>query len=592
MVVKLLSFITLLACSAPVVYSQEYTNIDVNSKLSSQCPDGFNCMSGGASHVSLMGDNSRLIFNGMSFHKYLSLGNNSIVIGKEGSLIDGAVDTEKGTLFIIEEKFNLDKARVTVRPTSTLQLTKGASDSAYSIEELNLNNGSVWFYDPRTIPGAGWNKLTLGSLSGIGNFYMHTDVAANKGDFLNVTGQAIGSFTINVNDSGISPTTDHSLLLVKTASGDATFALGNPGGVVDLGTWEYTLKEETKGSWALTPDLTSNPAPNPSPNPGPELPPDQKPVVPPQPEIIKKRITPSAAAVLNMAAVEPLVFDAELESVRERLDNDTAFSRDGAVWGTYLNARNDASTSAGAGFEQTLNGMTLGVDRTFTLENSAVTTGGFFSYSHSDVGFDRGGKGNVDSYSLGAYAGWQHNNGLYVDGIVKVNRFENDVKGRMTSGGAANGDYSVYGAGAHLESGMSLSSGNLAVTPYAAFTGFTTNSNEYRLSNGMRADVDNTRSLRAEAGLKTDYSVTLDNGVELQPWLKASVRQEYADNNAVKVNNDGHFVNDQSGMRGVYQAGIRAKFTDNLSGHISAGYGNGADIESPWRVAAGMSWKF
>ncbi|XPE48085.1 autotransporter outer membrane beta-barrel domain-containing protein [Shigella flexneri] len=25
----------------------------------------------------------------------------------------------------------------------------------------------------------------------------------------------------------------------------------------------------------------------------------------------------------------------------------------------------------------------------------------FFGHSHSDIGFDRGGKGNVDSYTLG-----------------------------------------------------------------------------------------------------------------------------------------------------------------------------------------------
>ncbi|POT23908.1 autotransporter outer membrane beta-barrel domain-containing protein [Citrobacter freundii] len=60
----------------------------------------------------------------------------------------------------------------------------------------------------------------------------------------------------------------------------------------------------------------------------------------------------------------------------------------------------------------------------------------------------------------------------------------------------------------------------------------------------------------------------------------------------MKVNNDGHFVNDLSGTRGVYQAGIRAIFTENLSGQLSSGYGNGANIESPWSTSAGISWTF
>ncbi|HAJ7244421.1 TPA: autotransporter outer membrane beta-barrel domain-containing protein [Escherichia coli] len=36
--------------------------------------------------------------------------------------------------------------------------------------------------------------------------------------------------------------------------------------------------------------------------------------------------------------------------------------------------------------------------------------------------------------------------------------------------------------------------------------------------------------------------------------MKAAVRQEYADSNQVKVNDDGKFNNDVAGTRGVYQA--------------------------------------
>ncbi|WP_176690788.1 autotransporter outer membrane beta-barrel domain-containing protein, partial [Escherichia coli] len=51
-----------------------------------------------------------------------------------------------------------------------------------------------------------------------------------------------------------------------------------------------------------------------------------------------------------------------------------------------------------------------------------------------------------------------------------------------------------------------------------------------------------------------------------EPWLKAAVRKEFVDDNRVKVNNDGNFVNDLSGRRGIYQAGIKASFSSTLSG--------------------------
>ncbi|EKI74722.1 hypothetical protein ECEC1846_1739, partial [Escherichia coli EC1846] len=47
----------------------------------------------------------------------------------------------------------------------------------------------------------------------------------------------------------------------------------------------------------------------------------------------------------------------------------------------------------------------------------------------------------MDSYSLGGYASWEHESGFYLDGVVKLNRFESNVAGKMSSGGAANGSY-------------------------------------------------------------------------------------------------------------------------------------------------------
>lgn len=146
----------------------------------------------------------------------------------------------------------------------------------------------------------------------------------------------------------------------------------------------------------------------------------------------------------------------------------------------------------------------------------------------------------------------------------------------MSNGATAFGDYNSNGAGAHVESGFRWVDGLWSVRPYLAFTGFTTDGQDYTLSNGMRADVGNTRILRAEAGTAVSYHMDLQNGTTLEPRLKAAVRQEYADSNQVKVNDDGKFNNDVAGARGVYKAGIRSSFTPTLSGHLSVSYGNGA----------------
>ncbi len=488
--------------------------------------------------------------------------------GSAAPVLTGTTNVSNGALLAVYALADTANATVNLDHSNFALYSENqrAMYTRFYFAHLNMRNSNVIMMDEpvsRTGVASGsehYIDLTVNTLAGSGNFYMRTDMATHQSDQLNVTGQAIGDFKIFVTDTGASPAAGDSLTLVTTGGGDAAFTLGNNGGVVDIGTYEYTLQDNGNHSWSLAEN--------------------------------RAQVTPSATAVLNMAAAQPLVFDAELDTVRERLGSVKGVNYDTAMWSSAINTRNNVTTDAGAAFEQTLTGLTLGIDSRFSREESSTIRGLFFGYSHSDVGFDRGGKGNIDSYTLGAYAGWEHQNGAYVDGVVKVDRFANTVHGKMSNGATAFGDYNSNGAGAHVESGFRWGKNLWNVRPYLAFTGFTTDGQDYTLSNGMRADVGNTRILRAEAGTEVSYHMDLQNGIALEPWLKAAARQEYADSNQVKVNDDGKFNNDVAGTSGIYQAGIRSSFTPTLSGHLSVSYGNGAGVESPWNTQAGVVWTF
>lgn len=488
--------------------------------------------------------------------------------GSAAPVLTGTTNVSNGALLAVYALADTANATVNLDHSNFALYSENqrAMYTRFYFAHLNMRNSNVIMMDEpvsRTGAASGsehYIDLTVNTLAGSGNFYMRTDMATHQSDQLNVTGQATGDFKIFVTDTGASPAAGDSLTLVTTGGGDAAFTLGNNGGVVDIGTYEYTLQDNGNHSWSLAEN--------------------------------RAQVTPSATAVLNMAAAQPLVFDAELDTVRERLGSVKGVNYDTAMWSSAINTRNNVTTDAGAAFEQTLTGLTLGIDSRFSREESNTIRGLFFGYSHSDVGFDRGGKGNIDSYTLGAYAGWEHQNGAYVDGVVKVDRFANTVHGKMSNGATAFGDYNSNGAGAHVESGFRWGKNLWNVRPYLAFTGFTTDGQDYTLSNGMRADVGNTRILRAEAGTEVSYHMDLQNGTALEPWLKAAARQEYADSNQVKVNDDGKFNNDVAGTSGIYQAGIRSSFTPTLSGHLSVSYGNGAGVESPWNTQAGVVWTF
>lgn len=277
----------------------------------------------------------------------------------------GAVDTSKADVLLENSVWTIIADITTTNQNTLLNLANLAmSDANVIMMDEPVTRSSV------TASAENFITLTTNTLSGNGNFYMRTDMANHQSDQLNVTGQATGDFKIFVTDTGASPAAGDSLTLVTTGGGDAAFTLGNAGGVVDIGTYEYTLLDNGNHSWSLAEN--------------------------------RAQITPSTTDVLNMAAAQPLVFDAELDTVRERLGSVKGVNYDTAMWSSAINTRNNVTTDAGAGFEQTLTGLTLGIDSRFSREETSTIRGLFFGYSHSDIGFDRGGKGNVDSYTLGA----------------------------------------------------------------------------------------------------------------------------------------------------------------------------------------------
>ena len=194
----------------------------------------------------------------------------------------GAVDTSKADVSLENSVWTIIADITTTNQNTLLNLANLAmSDANVIMMDEPVTRSSV------TASAENFITLTTNTLSGNGNFYMRTDMANHQSDQLNVTGQATGDFKIFVTDTGASPAAGDSLTLVTTGGGDAAFTLGNAGGVVDISTYEYTLLDNGNHSWSLAENRVQMP--------------------------------PSTTDVLNMAAAQPLVFDAELDTVRERL---------------------------------------------------------------------------------------------------------------------------------------------------------------------------------------------------------------------------------------------------------------------------------
>ncbi|WP_174891368.1 autotransporter outer membrane beta-barrel domain-containing protein [Candidatus Hamiltonella defensa] len=468
-----------------------------------------------------------------------------------------------------------------------------------------MNNGHFYFDSDSN------EKLSVETLSGTGTFWMNTDIAEHKGDFLHVRGEANGHFGVRVTDTGESPKAEDRLKIIQTGGGDADFELTNPGQVVDVGTYQYHLvPDDLKRAWSL---VSHQPQPSEKPQPGSEapVPPSvekegEKKVAPnrllsPPTNVSRTNraldipsITPSTAAVLSMSTVGPLIYHSEMAQIQERMSDTRQTKTEDTVWVKLMNERQNISQKAGEGYGLKLNGISLGADRTMRLRRSAYTTQGLF-FTHSDAKLNFRGKaiggGNVSSWSAGTYAAYYHDSGFWLDGILKANRFSQEIRGRMTGGGDAFGNFSTLAFGATVRGGKDMLVGEMTFTPYLSLSGLRTTRSSLSLSNGMKGDISAQRSALGKVGLRALYQTRIKE-VSVTPWIDVGVEREFIKNNRVRINQRDSFDNDLSGITGAYSLGLSANISETWNISATAGYKKGKHIESPWNASLGMSWKF
>ncbi|WNW10766.1 autotransporter outer membrane beta-barrel domain-containing protein [Pseudomonas sp. DTU_2021_1001937_2_SI_NGA_ILE_001] len=425
------------------------------------------------------------------------------------------------------------------------------------VANLSLDNGTVRFGEqgqPRS-----FYTLSVGQLSGNGTFAMKADFTDGLHDFLEVTGNASGSHQLAVTASGQDLSGEASLHMVHIGGGDAQFSL--LGGPVDLGTWSYDLVKRGDNDWYL--DTES------------------------------KTISPGTRTVLALFNAAPTVWYGELASLRTRMGELRLNPGNAGGWMRGYGSRYDVEHSAGLGYRQSMQGLSLGVDTPLAYGDGQWLAGVMAGYSHSDLDLGRATNGKVDSYYAGAYATWlDEASGWYFDGVLKFNRMRNKAEVALSDGQRSNGDYSNNGLGASLELGRHLKLDNgYFLEPFAQLSGLVMGSKDYRLDNGMHAEGEQTRSLLGKLGATAGRNFDLGQGRVLQPYVRAAWVHEFADGNQVRVN-DNRFNNDLSGSRGELGFGAAASLSGTWQVYADFAFSHGERIEQPWGASLGARYNW
>ena len=455
------------------------------------------------------------------------------VLNADNSQLNGAVKQYDGT----------NKTPVTLNLTNNT--TWDLVDNS-EVTDLHLNNSSVSL----TNTNAPYTTLTItGNLTGSGTFNLNTNIAENKSDKIIVKGTAEGNHKIGVINQGAN-VANRKVTLVETNGGNAAFSLTNPNNRVDLGAYQYFLTKEGN-NWVLAHSknaVTSN-----------------APVLPSTP-LLSSLANPQ----VSLRQAQLLVVEDDLSGIHQRL-GEVKNGEKGNVWVRNVNSRQKlAALSTGesetSGFKQSVHSVQVGADAAVT-DNLRV--GGFVGRSQANVDFNgHYGDGKVRSNSVGLYAAYLADNGIYVDNIVKYSRLH------------ANSDltekrhYNAYTISSELGKRFSLAN-DWTITPQAqiAWTHISSQGNEDSLS-----------SVYSRIGLRVAKGFALSNGWNLQPY--AEINAITSKNRSSKI----HYTNralDVASSRGRFESaiGLNAGFANHRFG-LEVSRADGKNFDKPYAIQA------
>ena len=448
-----------------------------------------------------------------------------------------------------------------------------------SLTNLALNNGVV------NLANDNYQGIIVrGNLTGSGTFNLNTNIAENKSDKIVVKGTAEGNHKIGVTNQGANVASGK-VTLVETNGGNAAFSLTNPNNRVDLGAYQYFLTKEGN-NWVLA---NSKNAVTPTPPVAPVTPSKPvvtsskpavtptTPVVTPSNPVVPPAVLPSAPLLSDLANAQVslrqaqlLLVEDDLNGIHQRL-GEVKNGEKGNVWVRNVNSRQKlAALSTGesetSGFKQNVHSLQVGADAAVT-DNLRV--GGFVGRSQANVDFNgHYGDGKVRNNSVGLYAAYLSDNGIYVDNIVKYSRLH------ANSDHTEKRHYNAYTISSELGKRFSLAN-DWTITPQAqlAWTHISSQENEDSLS-----------SVYSRIGLRVAKGFALSNGWNLQPY--AEVNAITSKNRSSKI----HYTNsalDVASSRGRFESavGLNAGFANHRFG-LEVSRADGKNFDKPYAIQA------
>lgn len=517
----------------------------------------FNLMARAQAHKLVVENGDALIAGELTGNTVLKGGATTFA---KTAVVSGKIDATKNSFIAVHDGANTQDVDLNLAGNMVLvSQAPAAANFARSARAVSNNQPAQFAFKDVKLSGGNIDmsksnaQLTMKSLAGKGGFNLGSALNNHAGAPLNVIGNAEGTFDIQIDSSGVAPTN----LNVMNVKGKNSSNLRLANGPVDLGNYQHNLVSDGNGGFKLVADKTA--------------------------------LTPSSAGALAIANTTPVIFDAELSSIHNRLDAQRSAGNESGVWANYLNNNYQVKGTA-ANFDQKLNGVTIGGDKAIDLGEATLSLGGFASHSSSNIKSDYQSSGSVESNSLGAYAQYLANSGYYFNTVLKTNQFKQNLS--VTSkGNNASGATNFSGLGLAVKAGKHITVDAMYVSPYVGLSSFTSGKAKQQLSNGMVIENQGSSTTTGTLGVNTGYRFVLNNGVSIAPYGALSYAHDLSARNDVMINKE-KFDNSQKGSRTNAGVGINVNLTRNLSVNSEVMLSKGKKVETPITINLGVAYTF
>ncbi|MBM3103969.1 autotransporter outer membrane beta-barrel domain-containing protein [Pseudomonas sp. V1] len=320
------------------------------------------------------------------------------------------------------------------------------------------------------------------------------------------------------------------------------------------------------------------------------------PAQPPQPRVSRalptqlpqaQRLSKGANAALGMQTAAANLWQNEMGTLSRRLGELRLGKDQGGLWTRAMDARLNVDSGDSRAFDQRLSGIEVGADRAIEFNDATLYLGGMLGIGHADQDFAEHSSGDIDSRSVGLYATYLQDNGVYLDTVLKYDHLKGDVKVSQNLGDQVSGHYdaNAYGASVELGRQIALADGWF-IEPQAQLSAAHLQGPRYTSSDSLEVKAQDQDTVQARVGARAGRNFMLASGTQVQGYLSVSQIEELAGDSHVSV--DGHTLdNSLPGTRTDYGAGTALQLSARQKLMVETHYVHGSEIEQPLQVTVG-----